>query len=52
MLENTERALKNGQSRETDKIAYTRRKKPKQNHNTIRNWLTVNVWSVLETHLL
>ena len=32
MLENTEGAIKNGQSRETGNIGYTRRKK---NHNTI-----------------
>jgi len=29
MLENTERAIKNGQSRETGNIGYTRRKKDK-----------------------
>ena len=33
MLENTEGAIKNGQSRETGKIGYTRRRK--QKHNTI-----------------
>ena len=32
MLENTEGAIKNGQSRETGNIGYTRRKKT---HNTI-----------------
>ena len=34
MLENTE-GFKNGQSRETGNIGYTRRIKPKQKHNTI-----------------
>jgi len=35
MLENTEGAIKNGQSRETGNIVYTRRRKTKQTHNTI-----------------
>ena len=35
MLENTEGAIKNEQSRETGNIEYTRRRKTKQNHNTI-----------------
>jgi hypothetical protein len=35
MLENTEGAIKNGQSRETGNIGYTRRRKTKQKHNTI-----------------
>jgi hypothetical protein len=35
MLENTERARKYGQSRETDNIGHTRRRKTKQKHNTI-----------------
>ena len=35
MLENTERVMKNGQSRETGNIGYTRRRKTKQKHNTI-----------------
>jgi len=30
MLENTEGAIKNGESRETDNIGYTRRRKTKQ----------------------
>jgi hypothetical protein len=39
MLENTEAAIKNGQSREIGNIEYTRRRKTKQKHNTIqRNW--------------
>ena len=33
MLENTEGAIENGQSRETDNIGYTKTKK--KNHNTI-----------------
>ena len=32
-LENTEGAVKNGQSRETDNIGYKRRRKTKQEHN-------------------
>ena len=35
MLENTEGAIKNGQSRETGNKGYTRRRKTKQKHNTI-----------------
>jgi hypothetical protein len=35
MLENTEGAIKNEQSRETDNIGYTRRRKTKQRKNTI-----------------
>jgi hypothetical protein len=36
MLENTEGAIKNGQSRETGNILwYTKRRKTKQKHNTI-----------------
>jgi len=31
MLENTEGAIKNGQSRETSNIGYTRRRKTKEN---------------------
>jgi hypothetical protein len=34
-LENNEGTIKNGQSRETDNIRYTRRRKTKQKHNTI-----------------
>ena len=44
MLENTEGAIKNGQSRETGNIGYTRRRKTKQKHNTIcvrhHSWFT------------
>jgi len=35
MLEDTERANKNGQYRETGNIGYTRRRQTKQKHNTI-----------------
>jgi len=35
MLENTEGAINNGQSRETGYIGYTRRRKTKQKHRTI-----------------
>jgi hypothetical protein len=35
MLENTEWAIKNGQSREICNIGHARRRKTKQNHNTI-----------------
>ena len=35
MLENTEGPLKDEQSRETDNIGYTIRRKTKQKHNTI-----------------
>ena len=35
MLENTEGAIKNGQSRETGNIGYTRRIQTKQKHSTI-----------------
>jgi hypothetical protein len=36
-LENTEGAIKNGQSRETGNIVYTRWRNTKQKHNTICN---------------
>ena len=35
MLENTERAIKNGQSRKICKTGYTRRRQAKQKHNAI-----------------
>ena len=35
MLDNTEGAIQNGQSRETGDIGYTRQRKTKQKHNTI-----------------
>jgi hypothetical protein len=35
MLENTEGAIKNGQSRETGNLGCTKRRKTKQKHNTI-----------------
>jgi hypothetical protein len=34
-LENTDGRIKNGQSRETDNIGYTRRRQTKQKHNSI-----------------
>ena len=36
--ENTEGAIKNGQSRETGKIGYTQRRKMKQKHNNYKSW--------------
>jgi len=35
MLENTEGVIKNGQSRETGNIGFTRRRKQKQRYNSI-----------------
>jgi len=35
MLENSERAIQNGQSKETGNIGYTRRRKTKHKHNPI-----------------
>jgi len=35
MLENTDGAIKNGQSRYTGNIGYTRRRKTNQSHNAI-----------------
>jgi len=35
MLENTDVAIKNEQSRDTGNIGYTRRRQTKQKHNTI-----------------
>jgi len=35
MLENIEGAIKNGQSRESDNIGYTRQRKPQPSHNKI-----------------
>ena len=52
MLENTERALKNGQSRETGIIGYIRRGKSKQKHNTIcvgHHYLQANTNNVNKT---
>jgi hypothetical protein len=58
MLENTEGTIKNGQSRETGNIRYTRQRKTKQKHNTIfvghhyalTNTNNVNkTWSLLQT---
>ena len=58
MLENTERARKYGQSRETDNIGHTRRRKTKQKHNTIcvgHHYMQTNTnnvnktWALLQT---
>jgi hypothetical protein len=35
IYENTEGAIKNGQSRETGNIGYTRQRKTEQKHNTL-----------------
>jgi len=35
MLDNTEGPIRNGQSRETDNIGYTGRRKTKQKHNIV-----------------
>jgi hypothetical protein len=43
MLENTEAAIKNGQSRETGNIEYTRRRKTKPKHNTTQSRETGNI---------
>ena len=43
------RAIKNGQSRETGNIGYTRRRKTKQKHNTIyvgHHYAQANYYSV------
>ena len=59
MLRNTEGAIKNGQSRETGNIGYTRRRQAKQQHNTIcvgyhptqTNTKNVNkTWALLQTN--
>jgi len=58
MLENTERAIKNGQSRETGTVGYTRRRQTKEKQNTIcvghhyvqTNTNNVNkTWTLLQT---
>jgi hypothetical protein len=36
MLENTEGAIENKHSKETENIGHTRRRKTKQEHNTIK----------------
>jgi hypothetical protein len=43
MLENTEMAIKNRQSRETGNIRYTRRRKAKQIHNIIEYVLDTTI---------
>ena len=58
MLENTEGAIKNGQSRETGNKGYTKRRQAKEKHNTIcvghhstqTNTDNVNkIWAILQT---
>ena len=54
-LENTEKAIKNGQSREIGNIGYTRRRKTKQKHNTIfvgRHYAQTNTKNVNKTRAL
>ena len=57
-MENTERAIKNGQSRDTGNIGHTRRRKTKQKHSTLyvdhfcmhTNTKNINkTWALLET---
>jgi len=43
--ENTEGAIKNGQSRETGNIGYTRPRKTKQTHNMYPDG-TGNMWGI------
>ena len=53
MLENTEGAIKNGQSRETDNIGHTRQ--TKQKHNTIcagHHYMQGNIYIISEFFLL
>ena len=47
MLENTEEAINNGQSRETSNIVYTRQRQTKQKHNTI----CVGYYYAQKTHI-
>jgi uncharacterized membrane protein len=47
MLKNTEGAIKNGQSRETGNIVYTRQRKTKQKQHIM--WLTSTLLDVLFT---
>ena len=59
MLENTEGAITNVQSRETGNIGYTKRRKTKQTHNTIcagHHYVQTNTnnlnttWALLQTY--
>ena len=55
MLEKTQRAIKNRQSRETRNIGYTRRRKTKQKHNTIcvgHHYMQTNTNNVNKTQAL
>jgi len=52
MLENTEGAITNIQSRETGNIGYTRRRQTKQKHNTIcvgHHFTQANAYNVNKT---
>jgi hypothetical protein len=58
MFENTEGAIKNGQSRETGNIGFTRRRQTKQKHNTLcvgNHYTQINTnnlnktWALLQT---
>ena len=44
MLENTEEAIQNGQSRETVNVGYTRPKKKTKNKSTIRHVLDTTIY--------
>ena len=51
-LQNTEWAIKNGQSRETGNIGYTRRRQTKQKYNTIcvaQHYMQTNTHNVNKT---
>jgi hypothetical protein len=52
MLENIEEAIKNGQSRETGHIGYTRRRQTKRKHITIcvgQHYVQINTYNVNTT---
>ena len=58
MFENTEGEIKNGQSRETGNIGFTRRRQTKQKHNTLcvgNHYMQTNrnnlnkTWALLQT---
>ena len=55
MLENTEGAIKNWQSRESDNIVYTTRRKTNQKHNTLfvaHHYTQINTNNVTKTWAL
>ena len=51
-LATTEGAIKNGQSRETGNVGYTRRRTTKQKHNTRRVGTPLNTNSISKTWAL